>query len=88
VLGDRGAVVLRGGVVEFAPAAELTIDVARGWQGGPWPAAVAEARADLLLAEGDQRAAADTLRRAARGLRRGGPAAQRAPRARGAGTAP
>ena len=24
------------------------------WQGGPWPAAVAEARAELLLAEGDQ----------------------------------
>ena len=28
-LGDRGAVVLRGGVVELAPAAELTIDVER-----------------------------------------------------------
>jgi tetratricopeptide (TPR) repeat protein len=37
------------------------------WVGGPWPAAVAEARADLLLAEGDQRAAADALRRAAEG---------------------
>jgi hypothetical protein len=32
---------------------------------GPWPAAVAEARAELLLAEGDQRAAADALRCAA-----------------------
>jgi DNA-binding SARP family transcriptional activator/tetratricopeptide (TPR) repeat protein len=37
------------------------------WPGGPWPAAVAEARAALLLAEGDQRSAADALRRAAEG---------------------
>ena len=37
------------------------------WQGGPWPAAVAEARAELLLAEGDQSAAATALRRAAEG---------------------
>jgi DNA-binding SARP family transcriptional activator len=37
------------------------------WPGGPWPAALAEARAELLLAEGDQRAAADALRRAAEG---------------------
>ena len=37
------------------------------WLGGPWPAAVAEARAELLLAEGDPRAAADALRRAAEG---------------------
>ena len=37
------------------------------WRGGPWPAAVAEARAELLLAEGDQRAAAEALRRAAEG---------------------
>ena len=37
------------------------------WPGGPWPAAVAEARAELLLAEGDERAAADCLRRAAEG---------------------
>jgi tetratricopeptide (TPR) repeat protein len=37
------------------------------WPGGPWPAAVAEARASLLLAEGDQRNAADDLRRAAEG---------------------
>jgi tetratricopeptide (TPR) repeat protein len=37
------------------------------WPGGPWPAAVAEARAALLLAEGDQRGAADALRRAAEG---------------------
>ena len=35
--------------------------------GGPWPAAVAEARAALLLAEGDERAAAAALRRAAEG---------------------
>src|SRR2546423_859867 len=28
-LGDRGAVVLRGGVVELAPAAEVTTDVER-----------------------------------------------------------
>ncbi len=37
------------------------------WRGGPWPAAVAEARAELLLAEGDDYAAADALRRAAEG---------------------
>ena len=37
------------------------------WPGGPWPAALAEARAELLLAEGDRRAAADALRRAAEG---------------------
>jgi DNA-binding SARP family transcriptional activator/tetratricopeptide (TPR) repeat protein len=37
------------------------------WPGGPWPAAVAEARAALLLAEGDGRSAADALRRAAEG---------------------
>ena len=35
--------------------------------GGPWPAAVAEARAALLAAEGDERGAADALRRAAEG---------------------
>jgi len=40
---------------------------AGGWQGGPWPAAVAQSRAQLLLAEGDQRAGADALRRAAEG---------------------
>ena len=39
----------------------------RSWLGGPWPAAVAQARAELLLAEGDPRAAADALRRAAEG---------------------
>jgi hypothetical protein len=37
------------------------------WQGGPWPAALAEARAELLLAAGDQHAAEDALRRAAEG---------------------
>jgi predicted negative regulator of RcsB-dependent stress response len=37
------------------------------WRGGPWPAAVAEARAELLLAEGDDYAAAGALRRAAEG---------------------
>jgi DNA-binding SARP family transcriptional activator/Flp pilus assembly protein TadD len=40
---------------------------AAGWLGGPWPAAVAEARGELLLAEGDERTAADALRRAAEG---------------------
>jgi tetratricopeptide (TPR) repeat protein len=40
---------------------------AAGWHGGSWPAAVAEARAQLLLAEGDRRAAGDALRRAAEG---------------------
>ncbi|MGZ6641709.1 MAG: ATP-binding protein [Solirubrobacteraceae bacterium] len=40
---------------------------AGGSLGGPWPAAVAETRAELLLAEGDRRAAADALRRAAEG---------------------
>jgi DNA-binding SARP family transcriptional activator len=37
------------------------------WPGGPWPAALAEARAELRLAEGDRRAAADAVRRAAEG---------------------
>jgi DNA-binding SARP family transcriptional activator len=37
------------------------------WPGGPWPAAIAEARAQLLLAEGDQPSAADAVRRAAEG---------------------
>ena len=49
---------------EFLERAEFG---AARWPGGPWPAAVAEARAELLLAEGDQRAAADALRRAAEG---------------------
>ena len=40
---------------------------AAGWLSGPWPAAVAEARAELLLAEGDERAGADSMRRAAEG---------------------
>ena len=40
---------------------------ARAWLGGPRPAAVAQARAELLLAEGDHGAAADALRRAAEG---------------------
>lgn len=40
---------------------------AASWPGGPWPAALAQARAALLLAEGDQRAAADALRRAVEG---------------------
>jgi len=38
-----------------------------GWLGGPWPATVAEARAELLLAEGDRRAAGEALRRAVEG---------------------
>jgi DNA-binding SARP family transcriptional activator len=49
---------------EFLERAE---DGAGAWLAGPWPAAVAQARAELLLAEGDQRAAADALRRAAEG---------------------
>jgi DNA-binding SARP family transcriptional activator len=40
---------------------------AAGWLGGPWPAVMAEARAELLLAEGDRRAGGDALRRAAEG---------------------
>jgi DNA-binding SARP family transcriptional activator len=38
------------------------------WRRGPWPAAVAQARTELLLAEGDRRAAAQALRRAAEGF--------------------
>jgi tetratricopeptide (TPR) repeat protein len=49
---------------EFLKRAEFG---ASRWPGGPWPAAVAEARASLLLAEGDPRSAADALRRAAEG---------------------
>jgi tetratricopeptide (TPR) repeat protein len=49
---------------EFLKRAEFG---AGRWPGGPWPAAVAEARAALLLAEGDQRGASDALRRAAEG---------------------
>ena len=37
------------------------------WPGGPWPAAVAQARAELLLAEGNHHAAGDALRSAAEG---------------------
>jgi tetratricopeptide (TPR) repeat protein len=40
---------------------------AAGWLGGPWPAAVAEARAELLLADGDRRAVGEALRRAVEG---------------------
>jgi DNA-binding SARP family transcriptional activator len=49
---------------EFLKRAEFG---ASRWPGGPWPAAVAEARASLLLAEGNRRSAADALRRAAEG---------------------
>jgi tetratricopeptide (TPR) repeat protein len=49
---------------EFLRRAEFG---ASRWPGGPWPAAVAEARAWLLVAEGDQQSAADALRRAAEG---------------------
>ncbi len=49
---------------EFLARAE---EGARCWPGGPWPAAVSEARAELLLAEGDRRAAAGALRRAVEG---------------------
>jgi DNA-binding SARP family transcriptional activator/tetratricopeptide (TPR) repeat protein len=38
------------------------------WRGGPWPAAMAEARAELALAEGDRRVAVEALRRAAEGF--------------------
>jgi DNA-binding SARP family transcriptional activator len=58
----RGGRLKRAG--EFLERAEHG---ATHWPGGPWPAALAEARAELLLAEGDQRAAADALRRAAEG---------------------
>ena len=40
---------------------------AAGWRGGPWPAAVAEARAELLLADGDRRGVGEALRRAVEG---------------------
>ena len=40
---------------------------AGNWPGGSWQAAVTESRAELLLAEGDQPAAVDALRRAAEG---------------------
>jgi ATP/maltotriose-dependent transcriptional regulator MalT len=40
---------------------------AGGWLGGPWLAAVAEVRAELLLADGDRRTAGEALRRAAEG---------------------
>jgi tetratricopeptide (TPR) repeat protein len=49
---------------EFLERAEFG---AARWPGGPWPAAVAEARAALLVAEGDPRNAAEALRRAAEG---------------------
>jgi DNA-binding SARP family transcriptional activator len=58
----RADELLRGR--EFLRRAEFG---ASRWPGGPWPAAVAEARASLLLAEGDRRNAADALRRAAEG---------------------
>ncbi len=62
------AVCARAGQVERAREfLERAEDGAGRWPGGPWPAAVAEARAELLLAEGNQRAAADALRRAAEG---------------------
>ena len=47
---------------------ERAEDGARRWRGGSWPAALAEARAELLLAEGDRRAAGEALRRAAEGF--------------------
>ena len=49
---------------EFLERAEHDADRRMG---GPWPAAVARARAELLLARGEPRAAADALRRAAEG---------------------
>jgi len=49
---------------EFLERAEQRAEL---WPGGPWPAAIAEARAGLLFAEGDLPAAAYALRRAAEG---------------------
>jgi DNA-binding SARP family transcriptional activator len=61
-------VCARGGQLERAREfLERAEHGAARWPGGPWPAALAEARAELLAAEGDQRAAADALRRAAEG---------------------
>ena len=61
-------VCARGGRLERASEfLERAEQGATHWPGGPWPAALAEARAELLLAECDQRAAADALRRAAEG---------------------
>jgi DNA-binding SARP family transcriptional activator len=61
-------VCARGGRLERAHEfLERAEHGAGRWRGGPWPAALAEARAELLLAEGDRRAAADALRRAAEG---------------------
>jgi DNA-binding SARP family transcriptional activator len=52
---------------ELDRAGEFLERVEQGPLGGPWPAAVAEARAEMLLADGRQPAAADALRRAAEG---------------------
>jgi DNA-binding SARP family transcriptional activator/tetratricopeptide (TPR) repeat protein len=63
-----GAVCARAG--ELARAREFLERAERGaggWPGGPWTAAVAEARAELLRAEGDLDAAETALRRAAEG---------------------
>ena len=50
----RRAVCARAGQLERAREfLERAERGAAGWPGGPWPAAVAEARAELLLAEGD-----------------------------------
>jgi DNA-binding SARP family transcriptional activator/Flp pilus assembly protein TadD len=62
------AVCARAGEFERSRAfVERADSGARGWLSGPWPAAVAEARAELLLAEGDSGAAALALRRAVEG---------------------
>ena len=61
-------VCARAGAARARPRVPEARRARRGaWPGGPWPAALAEARAELLLADGDQPAAADALRRAAEG---------------------
>jgi len=61
-------VCARAGELERSRAfVERADSGARGWISGPWPAAVAEARAELLFAEGDSGAAALALRRAVEG---------------------
>jgi tetratricopeptide (TPR) repeat protein len=63
------AVCARGGQLDRARRFLARAEHGAGrWHGGPWPAAVAEARAELLLAEGDRRAAGDALRRAVEGF--------------------
>ncbi|MBD0282457.1 MAG: hypothetical protein ICV69_09750 [Thermoleophilaceae bacterium] len=62
-----GAVCARAGELARAGVLERAERGAGGWPGGPWTAAVAEARAELLRAEGELDAAETALRRAAEG---------------------